>query len=56
MTHCTILIIVDESEVRRKLLTSLVYEGYSVVHANCAHDALQEVEDSRPELILLSRT
>ena len=53
MTHYTVLIIDGEPEVRRTMLSSLTAEGYSVVGAKCADDALQRIEDTQPDLILL---
>ena len=53
MTCHTILIVADEPQIRRTMLSSLTAEGYSVADAKCAQDALQRIEDSRPDLILL---
>lgn len=53
MTPHTILVVTDEPQVRRTMLSSLTDEGYSVVHVKCAEDVLHEVDDGRPDLILL---
>lgn len=53
MTQHTILVVTEEPHVRRTMFSSLMAEGYSVMHSKCAEDALQQVEDGRPDLILL---
>jgi two-component system KDP operon response regulator KdpE len=53
MTHHTVLIIADEPQVRRTMLSSLTAECYSVIVAKSADDALQRIEDARPDLIIL---
>jgi two-component system, OmpR family, KDP operon response regulator KdpE len=53
MTFATILIVADEPQIRRVMLTTLVSEGYSVVEAKCGNDALLKLRRRRPDLILL---
>ena len=53
MTPHTILVVTDEPQVRRTMLSSLTAEGYSVVHVKCAEDILHEVDEGHPDLILL---
>ena len=51
MTFATILIVADEPQIRRVMLTTLVSEGYSVVEAKCGNDALLKLRRRRPDLI-----
>jgi two-component system KDP operon response regulator KdpE len=48
-----ILIVDDEPPIRRLLRTSLVSQGFQIVEATTARDALDEVEKARPDLIVL---
>jgi two-component system, OmpR family, KDP operon response regulator KdpE len=53
MTCPIILIVAVEPQIRRIMLGSLTAEGYPVVGAKCADEALQRIEDTRPDLIVL---
>lgn len=49
----TILIVDDEPPIRKLLRVGLATEGYSVVEAANARDAVDRVQTERPDLILL---
>jgi two-component system KDP operon response regulator KdpE len=53
MTFATILLVADDPQIRRVMLTTLVSEGYSVVEGKCGDNALMKLRHSRPDLILL---
>ena len=53
MTCPTILIVADGPQIRRMMLSTLTAEGYSVVDVRSGDDALQRLQDARPDLILL---
>jgi two-component system KDP operon response regulator KdpE len=48
-----ILVVDDEPPIRRLLRTSLVSQGFQIVEATTAREALDEVEKARPDLIVL---
>jgi len=52
----TILIVEDESDIQATLRLSLEVDGYDVVAASSAGDALRALERSVPDLILLDIT
>jgi two-component system, OmpR family, KDP operon response regulator KdpE len=49
----TILVVDDEPQIRRVMLTTLASQGYSVVEVRSGEEALEKVRDMRPDLILL---
>jgi two-component system KDP operon response regulator KdpE len=53
MNPATILIVDDEPQIRRVLLTTLTSEGYSVVEAKSGEEALEKLRTERPDLVLL---
>lgn len=53
MTHATILVVDDESQIRRVLRSTLSFRGYSILEAADADQALVAARDGRPDLILL---
>jgi two-component system, OmpR family, KDP operon response regulator KdpE len=53
MSDVTILVVDDEPQIRRVMLTTLSSHGYSVVEARSGEEALQKVRSERPGLILL---
>ncbi len=53
MDSATVLIVDDEPQIRRTLLTILTSQGYSVVEARTGDEALEVIRDERPDLILL---
>ena len=53
MSDVTILVVDDEPQIRRVMLTTLSSHGYSVVEARSGEEALQKVRTERPGLILL---
>jgi two-component system KDP operon response regulator KdpE len=53
MTSPTVLIVDDEPQIRRVLRTMLTSNGYPVVEARSAEDALAAVRETKPDLIVL---
>jgi two-component system KDP operon response regulator KdpE len=53
MSDVTILVVDDEPQIRRVMLTTLTSHGYSVVEARSGEEALERIRLERPELILL---
>jgi len=52
-TSATILIVADDSRVRRAMWTTLSSEGCSMVEAKSGGEALVKLRNDRPDLILL---
>jgi two-component system KDP operon response regulator KdpE len=53
MNSATVLIVDDEPQIRRVLLTILTSQGYSVIEAKTGDEALEKIRTERPDLILL---
>jgi two-component system, OmpR family, KDP operon response regulator KdpE len=53
MSAATILIVDDEPQIRRVMLTTLASHGYSVVEAGSGEEALEKIRAERPDLIIL---
>jgi two-component system KDP operon response regulator KdpE len=53
MSDATILVVDDEPQIRRVMLTTLTSHGYSVVEAGSGEEALEKLRTERPDLILL---
>lgn len=53
MTSAKILIVDDEPQIRRVLLTTLTSQGYTVAEARTGDEALEQIRADRPDLILL---
>src|SRR5271170_811017 len=53
MTSAKILIVDDEPQIRRVLLTTLTSQGYTVAEARTGDEALDQIRIDRPDLILL---
>lgn len=53
MNSATILIVDDEPQIRRVLLTILASQGYSVVEAKSGDEALERIRTEHLDLILL---
>jgi two-component system KDP operon response regulator KdpE len=53
MNPSTILIVDDEPQIRRVMLTTLASHGYSVVEAASGEEALERIRTERPDLIIL---
>ena len=53
MDSATVLIVDDEPQIRRTLLTILTSQGYSVIEAETGDEALEKIRRERPDLILL---
>jgi two-component system KDP operon response regulator KdpE len=53
MNAATILIVDDEPQIRRVMLTTLASHGYSVMEAASGEEALEKIRSERPDLILL---
>jgi len=53
MNHATILVVDDESQIRRVLRATLSTSGYDVVEAKDGQEAIDMVIRERPDLILL---
>ncbi len=53
MSDATILVVDDEPQIRRVMLTTLTSHGYSVVEAGSGEEALEKIRTERPDLILL---
>lgn len=49
----TVLIVDDEPQIRRTLLTILTSQGYPVIEARTGDEALERLRGERPDLILL---
>lgn len=52
-TGIRVLVVDDELAIRRFLRTSLQAHGYTIYEANTGEDALVEVTDKRPDLVIL---
>jgi two-component system, OmpR family, KDP operon response regulator KdpE len=53
MNASTILVVDDEPQIRRVMLTTLTSHGYSVMEAASGEEALEKIRSERPDLILL---
>jgi two-component system KDP operon response regulator KdpE len=53
MNSTTILIVDDEPQIRRVLLTTLTSQGYAVLEARSSDEALERIRTEHPDLILL---
>jgi two-component system KDP operon response regulator KdpE len=53
MSDATILVVDDEPQIRRVMLTTLTSHGYTVVEAGSGEEALEKLRAERPDLILL---
>jgi two-component system KDP operon response regulator KdpE len=53
MTSATVLIVDDEPQIRRVLLTILTSQGYSVIEAKTGDEALEKIRTEHTDLILL---
>ena len=53
MDSATVLIVDDEPQIRRTLLTVLASQGYSVIEARSGDEALEKIRVERPDLILM---
>ena len=53
MNSATVLIVDDEPQIRRVLLTILTSQGYSVIEAKTGDEALEKIRTERTDLILL---
>lgn len=53
MSSATILIVDDEPNIRRVLLTTLSSQGYSVLQARSGEEALEAIRNERVDLFLL---
>jgi len=53
MSASAILIVDDEPQIRRVMLTTLTSHGYSVIEAASGEEALEKIRTERPDLILL---
>ncbi len=53
MTTGKILIVDDEPQIRRVLRTTLTSQGYTVAEAKSGDEALEQIREERPDLILL---
>jgi two-component system KDP operon response regulator KdpE len=53
MNSTTILVIDDEPQLRRAMKATLSSIGYTVVEAKSGEEALAQVDDLRPDLVLL---
>jgi two-component system, OmpR family, KDP operon response regulator KdpE len=53
MTSAKILIVDDEPQIRRVLLTTLTSQGYTLSEARSGDEALEKLREDRPDLILL---
>lgn len=52
-SNVKILVVDDEPPIRKLLRVGLVTEGYSIIEAANAHDALDCIKSERPDLVLL---
>lgn len=48
-----ILIVEDDEDLRRLFRTTLILEGYDVTEAGDGFEALQRIDDSPPDLVVL---
>jgi two-component system KDP operon response regulator KdpE len=53
MSSATVLIVDDEPQIRRVLLTILTSQGYSVIEAKSGDEALEKIRSEHTDLILL---
>jgi two-component system KDP operon response regulator KdpE len=53
MTAAKVLIVDDEPQIRRVLRTTLTSQGYTVAEAKSGDEALEQIREERPDLILL---
>lgn len=53
MSSATVLIVDDEPQIRRVLLTILTSQGYSVIEAKSGDEALEKIRTEHTDLILL---
>ena len=53
MSSAQILIVDDEPQIRRVLRTTLTSQGYTVAEAKNGDEALEQIREERPDLILL---
>src|SRR5579863_8599264 len=53
MTSAKILIVDDEPQIRRVLRTTLTSQGYTVAEARTGDEALEQIRNERPDLIML---
>ncbi|MGB8543259.1 MAG: response regulator transcription factor [Candidatus Acidiferrales bacterium] len=53
MSASTILVVDDEPQIRRVMLTTLTSHGYSVIETASGEEALEKIRTERPDLILL---
>lgn len=53
VSNVKILVVDDEPAIRKLLRVGLTSEGYAVLEANNARDAISQVAEERPDLILL---
>ncbi len=55
MDPATVLIVDDEPQIRRTLLTVLASQGYSVIQAKTGDEALEKLREEVPDLIASGR-
>lgn len=53
MKSATILVVDDESQIRRVMRATLSAQGYSIVEARDGQEALEKLRNDRPDLVLL---
>ncbi len=53
MSSAKILVVDDEPQIRRVLRTTLTSQGYTVAEAKNGDEALEQIREERPDLILL---
>jgi len=53
MNSATVLIVDDEPQIRRVLLTTLSSQGYTVIEARSGEEALEKIRAGRADLVLL---
>jgi len=53
MSSATLLIVDDEPQIRRVLITTLMSQGYSVIEAQSGDEALEKIRTEHLDLILL---
>ena len=53
MNSATVLIVDDEPQIRRVLLTTLTSHGYSVLEARTGDEALEKIRSEHADVILL---